>query len=69
VPVEVKGEPRLSVISTDHLKSAAREASEAFSKDFLPSLLLLKEWRSTPVWQRAGKLFQEKVGILPKSMI
>lgn len=39
VPVEVKGEPRLSVISIDH----PGEASEAFSKDLLPSLLQLRE--------------------------
>jgi saccharopine dehydrogenase (NAD+, L-lysine forming) len=69
LPVEVKGEPRLSVISIDYVKSAAREASEAFSKDLLPSLSLLKEWRTAPVWQRAGKLFREKVSTLPKSMV
>jgi len=68
VPVEVKGEPRLSVISIDHLPSLLpREASEAFSNDLLPSLLLLKEWRTTPVWAKAEKLFQEKVTTLPKS--
>lgn len=68
VPVEVKGEPKLSVISIDHLPSLLpREASEAFSKDLLPSLLELKEWRTHPVWSRAEKLFQEKVATLPKS--
>ncbi|TGO12130.1 hypothetical protein BTUL_0094g00450 [Botrytis tulipae] len=68
VPVEVKGEPRLSVISIDHLPSLLpREASEAFSKDLLPSLLSLKDWRNTPVWAKAEKLFQEKVATLPKS--
>ncbi|KAH8793368.1 saccharopine dehydrogenase [Hyaloscypha finlandica] len=67
VPVEeVKGEPRLSVISIDHLPSLLpREASEAFSKDLLPSLLQLKDWRNVPVWARAEKLFQEKVAALP----
>jgi saccharopine dehydrogenase (NAD+, L-lysine forming) len=70
VPVEVNGEPRLNIISIDHLPSLLpREASEAFSKDLLPSLLQLKEWRITPVWQRAEKLFQEKVATLPKSMV
>lgn len=70
VPVEVKAEPRLCVISIDHLPSLLpREASEAFSKDLLPSLLQLKEWRTAPVWQRAEKLFQEKVATLPKSMV
>lgn len=70
VPVEVKGEPKLSVISIDHLPSLLpREASEAFSKDLLPSLLQLKDWRTTPVWQGAEKLFQEKVATLPRSML
>jgi saccharopine dehydrogenase (NAD+, L-lysine-forming) len=68
VPVEVTGEPKLSVISIDHLPSLLpREASEAFSKDLLPSLLELKTWRSHPVWSRAEKLFQEKVATLPAS--
>lgn len=69
VPVEeVKGEPRLSVISIDHLPSLLpREASEAFSKDLLPSLLQLKDWRNVPVWARAETLFQEKVATLPNS--
>jgi saccharopine dehydrogenase (NAD+, L-lysine-forming) len=68
VPVEVKGEPRLSVISIDHLPSLLpREASEAFSKDLLPSLLQLKDWRNVPVWARAEQLYQEKVATLPKS--
>lgn len=70
VPVEVKGEPRLSLISIDHLPSLLpREASEQFSKDLLPSLLQLKEWRTAPVWTRAEKVFQEKVATLPKSMV
>jgi saccharopine dehydrogenase (NAD+, L-lysine-forming) len=66
VPVEVEGEPRLSVISIDHLPSLLpREASEAFSKDLLPHLLELKNRKSNPVWSRAEKLFQEKVSTLP----
>lgn len=66
VPVEVKGEPKLSVISIDHLPSLLpREASEQFSKDLLPSLLQLKDRRNVPVWQRAEKLFHEKVATLP----
>ncbi len=70
VPVEVKSEPRLSVISIDHLPSLLpRESSEAFSMDLLPSLLQLKEWRTTPVWARAEKLFQERVARLPKEML
>ncbi|KAF7503926.1 mitochondrial Homoaconitase [Endocarpon pusillum] len=68
VPVEVQGEPPLSVISIDHLPSLLpREASEAFSNDLLPHLLRLKDWRSDPVWARAEKLFQEKVSTLPES--
>lgn len=65
VPVDGNG-PRLSVISIDHLPSALpRESSEAFSSNLLPSLLALKDRDSTPVWQGAEKLFQEKVGTLP----
>lgn len=58
----------LSVVSIDHLPGLLpREASEAFSMDLLPSLLHLKEWRTTPVWAQAEKLFQEEVATLPKS--
>lgn len=68
VPVEVRGEPVLRVISIDHLPSLLpREASEAFSNDLLPHLLQLKNWREDPVWARAEKLMQEKVSTLPKS--
>ncbi|KAF2261309.1 saccharopine dehydrogenase [Lojkania enalia] len=68
VPVEGNG-PRLSVISIDHLPSALpRESSEAFSSALLPSLLALKDRATTPVWQGAEKLFQEKVGTLPEAM-
>lgn len=66
VPVEVKGEPVLSVISIDHLPSPLpREVSEAFSNDLLPHLLQLKNWREHPVWVRAEKIMQEKISILP----
>ena len=65
VPVEGNG-PRLSVISIDHLPSALpRESSEAFSNALLPSLMALKDRATTPVWQGAEKLFQEKVQTLP----
>lgn len=68
VPVEVEGEPKLSVISIDHLPSLLpREASEAFSNDLLPYLLKLKDWRNEPVWARAEKLMREKIATLPKS--
>jgi saccharopine dehydrogenase (NAD+, L-lysine-forming) len=67
VDVSVQGNgPKLSVISIDHLPSALpRESSEAFSANLLPSLLALKDRHSTPVWQGAEKLFQEKVATLP----
>ena len=67
VPVEVPQGPKLSVISIDHLPSLLpREASEAFSNDLLPSLLELKDRQNSPVWQRAEKLFHDKVATLPK---
>jgi saccharopine dehydrogenase (NAD+, L-lysine-forming) len=67
VAVSVEGNgPRLSVISIDHLPSALpRESSEAFSNALLPSLMALKDRATTPVWQGAEKLFQEKVQTLP----
>lgn len=67
VKVDVEGDgPTLSVISIDHLPSALpRESSEAFSNALLPSLMALKDRASTPVWQGAEKLFQEKVQTLP----
>ncbi|KAF2502960.1 Formate/glycerate dehydrogenase catalytic domain-like protein [Lophium mytilinum] len=67
VAVPVESGPQLSVISIDHLPSALpREASEAFSEALLPSLLALKDRQTTPVWQGAEKLFQEKVATLPE---
>lgn len=70
VPVEVSGEPALSVISIDHLPSLLpREASEAFCKLLLPHLLELKHWKADPVWSRAQKLYIEKVDTLPKSAL
>jgi saccharopine dehydrogenase (NAD+, L-lysine-forming) len=66
VPVEVERDPPLSVISIDHLPSLLpREASEAFSAALLPSLLQLKDRKSSRVWQQAEELFKEKVGSLP----
>jgi saccharopine dehydrogenase (NAD+, L-lysine-forming) len=67
VDVSVPGNgPKLSVISIDHLPSALpRESSEAFSNALLPSLMALKDRATTPVWQGAEKLFQEKVETLP----
>ena len=69
VAVNVPAEPPLSVISIDHLPSLLpREASEAFSKALLPSLLQLEDWRSVPVWQGAEDLFKEKIAVLLKGM-
>jgi saccharopine dehydrogenase (NAD+, L-lysine forming) len=70
VPVEVKNDPPLAVISIDHLPSLLpREASESFSEALLPHLLELKHWKQNPVWSRAEKLFREKVATLPSSAL
>ncbi|KAJ6574831.1 hypothetical protein B0H19DRAFT_1208388 [Mycena capillaripes] len=54
--------PRLSVISIDHLPTLLpREASEQFSADLLPSLLEFRSRQSARVWTDAEKLFREKV--------
>ncbi|KAI9780267.1 MAG: Saccharopine dehydrogenase [Geoglossum umbratile] len=67
VPVKVKQNPPLSVISIGHLPSLLpREASEAFSSALLPSLLQLKGRKKSRVWQQAEQLFSEKVATLPK---
>ncbi|KAI9824989.1 MAG: mitochondrial Homoaconitase [Sarea resinae] len=69
VPVAVDRAPPLSVISIDHLPSLLpREASEAFSAALLPSLLQLKDRRSSRVWQQAEKLFDDKVAALPENL-
>lgn len=69
LPVPGYENPPLSVISIDHLPSLLpREASEAFSQALLPSLLQLKDRKSTPVWQQAENLFNEKVGTLPEML-
>jgi saccharopine dehydrogenase (NAD+, L-lysine-forming) len=61
--------PKLSVISIDHLPSLLpREASEAFSQSLLPSLLTLKSRGESPVWQQAEKLFGDKVLTLPEDL-
>ncbi|KAL8925732.1 MAG: hypothetical protein Q9172_002123 [Xanthocarpia lactea] len=60
--------PPLSYITIDHLPSLLpREASEAFSNALLPSLLELPNASTAPVWQKARKLFQEKVATLPST--
>lgn len=63
--VPVDHPPKLAVISIDHLPSLLpREASEAFSRALLPSLLQLKDRQSARVWKQAGDLFKEKVETL-----
>lgn len=57
-----EGNPRLSVISIDHLPTLLpREASEQFSTDLLPSLLEFPLRRTARVWLDSEKLFKEKV--------
>ncbi|TPX42939.1 saccharopine dehydrogenase (NAD+, L-lysine-forming) [Synchytrium endobioticum] len=57
-----KGEAPLDVIAIDHLPTLLpREASEAFSRDLLPSLLQLKERHTARVWTDAEALFHKKV--------
>ncbi|EFQ97667.1 saccharopine dehydrogenase [Nannizzia gypsea CBS 118893] len=61
--------PPLSVISIDHLPSLLpAESSDAFSNDLLPSMLEIQNRASHPVWQRAEKLFREKVSTLPADL-
>jgi saccharopine dehydrogenase (NAD+, L-lysine-forming) len=68
VAVPVKTDPKLGVISIDHLPSLLpREASEAFSEALLPSLKQLKNRKSSRVWQQAEQLFNEKVAELPQT--
>jgi len=70
VPVEVKNDPPVTIISIDHLPSLLpREASKSFSEALLPHLLELKHWKQNPVWSRAEKLFREKVATLPKGAL
>ncbi|EXJ85870.1 saccharopine dehydrogenase [NAD+, L-lysine-forming] [Capronia coronata CBS 617.96] len=69
LPVPGYDNPPLSVISIDHLPSLLpREASEAFSQALLPSLLSLKDRKTTRVWQQAEELFNSKVATLPEAL-
>lgn len=69
LPVVGHSNPPLSVISIDHLPSLLpREASEAFSQALLPSLLTLKDRKSSRVWVQAEELFDSKVATLPESL-
>ena len=52
----------IDVVAIDHLPTLLpREASEAFCKDLMPTLLSLKDRANSSVWQRAEKLFREKL--------
>lgn len=66
VPIEVGGNgPKMTMVSIDHLPSlVAREASDAFSEQLLPSLKKLNQRYEDGVWLRAEKLFTEKVAEL-----
>jgi len=62
VPLSSEGNPRLSVISIDHLPTLLpREASEQFSADLLPSLFEFPSRHAARVWVDSEKLFKEKV--------
>ncbi|KAG5292373.1 saccharopine dehydrogenase [Histoplasma ohiense] len=68
VPLPLSNPP-LSVISIDHLPSLLpAESSDAFSTDLLPCMMEIKNRASHPVWQRAEKLFREKVKTLPEAL-
>lgn len=55
------GNPPLHVIAIDHLPTLLpREASEQFSTDLLPSLLLLPQRKTARVWTEAETLFMKK---------
>lgn len=69
LPVVGYDNPPICVISIDHLPSLLpREASEAFSQALLPSLLSLKDRKTSRVWQQAEELYNSKIGTLPESM-
>lgn len=69
LPVVGYDNPPLCVISIDHLPSLLpRESSEAFSQALLPSLMTLKDRKTSRVWQQAEDLFNTKVGTLPESI-
>lgn len=60
----IKGNP-IDIIGIDHLPTLLpREASEAFSRDLLPSLLELKRRELARVWVDAKKLFKHHVARL-----
>ncbi|KAJ9078197.1 Saccharopine dehydrogenase [Entomophthora muscae] len=53
--------PPLEVVAIDHLPTMLpREASQAFARDLLPTLLALPNRQTAPVWQRATDLYKKK---------
>lgn len=70
LPIDVGSGPSLDVICIDNLPSlVAREASEAFSMQLLPSLKRFHRRREEGVWLRAEAKFREKVRELPANML
>ncbi|GAA95948.1 uncharacterized protein L969DRAFT_92023 [Mixia osmundae IAM 14324] len=62
VDVASSAGPVLTCCSIDHLPTLLpREASEAFSKDLMPSLLQLPNRHTARVWTDAEKLFRQKL--------
>ncbi|EWG47546.1 hypothetical protein FVEG_16154 [Fusarium verticillioides 7600] len=58
--------PELRIIAIDHLPTmVARESSDEYSSLLLPSLLTLDRRDTEGVWQRAERIFREKVAELP----
>lgn len=67
IPVHVEGDGQLlDVVSIDNLPSLLpREASESFSRQLLPSLMLLDRRHEEAVWVDAEKLFRQKIREIP----
>lgn len=59
--VEIAG-PEIRIIAIDHLPTLiAREASDEYSAQLLPSLLTLDRRDTEGVWTRAEQIFKEKM--------
>ncbi|KAF5687927.1 saccharopine dehydrogenase [Fusarium denticulatum] len=58
--------PELRIIAIDHLPTmVARESSDEYSSLLLPSLLTLDRRDTEGVWQRAERIFRDRVAELP----
>lgn len=58
--------PELRIIAIDHLPTMiAREASDEYAGLLLPSLLTLDRRDTEGVWQRAEKIYRDRVAELP----